>query len=116
MSDLNSNNDRLTELDDAIDKARDELILRAEAFDEAELTLTIKKEKAIFEAKYHEKMPDTTAKAKAIVSCEAEMRAYMMADAQHRRAKIGLEKLIDRKSTLMEQNYNMRAEMKTFGG
>ena len=116
MSDLNTNSERLSELDDNIDKARDTLADAQDNLGEAEYKLTIKRETEIFKAKYDEKLSDITAKAKATVACAVELKDYMTADAKNKRARIALDKAIDRKTTLMEQNYNIRAAMKVFGG
>lgn len=115
MIDLNINSEKLDELDNAIDKARDELADKGDILAEAEYVLTIKKEKEIFNAKYSEKLSDITAKAKATMACEKELRDYMIADSKNKRAKMQLDKLIDRKDSVKEQNYNLRAQMKVFG-
>ena len=115
MTDLNTNSEQLSVLDDNIDKARDELATAQEALADAEYSLTIKRETEIFKAKYDEKLSDITAKSKATVACAVELKSYMTADAKNKRARIALDKAIDRKTTLMEQNYNIRAQMKVFG-
>jgi hypothetical protein len=115
MSDLNTNSEQLSVLDDTIDKARDALSDAQDALGDADYSLTIKRETVIFKAKYEEKLSDITAKAKAVVECAVELRAYMTADSKNKRARIALDKAIDRKTTLMEQNYNIRAQMKVFG-
>lgn len=116
MSDLRANTSRLYELDEKVAVAREALATASEALSEAEYRLTIKREAEIFKAKYDDKLADTTAKAKATVACSEEMRTAMIAESKWKRAKIALDNLIDQKQTVMEDNYNIRAEMKVFQG
>jgi len=116
MSNLQVNTSRLYELDEQVATAREALAVASEALSEAEYRLTIKRESEIFKAKYEDKLADTTAKAKATMLCAEELRAQIVAEGKWKRAKIKLDNLIDQKSTVMEDNYNIRAEMKVFQG
>jgi len=116
MIDLNTNSEKLDTLDAEIDVARDAVADAYDAVSLAEHKLLIKREGAIFGAKYEEKLTDITAKSKAVVVCEEELNAAMLADSKHKRAQIQLAKAIDHKDTIKEQNFCVRAQMKVFGG
>jgi hypothetical protein len=116
MIDLNANSEKLDALDAEIDSARDEVADSYDALALAEHNLLIKRETAIFKAKYNDKMTDITAKSQAVVVCEKELEAVMIADSKNKRAQIKLAKAIDHKDTIKEQNFCVRAQMKVFGG
>jgi len=116
MIDLNTNSEQLDVLDAEIDKAREEVADTYDTLAQAEHALLIKKETAIFKAKYDSKMTDITAKSQSVVLCEEELKAVMMADSKQKRAQMKLAKALDHKETLREQAYNVRCQMKQFGG
>ena len=113
---LENVSEELTRLDEKIAKLREVAEQRRGILSGTEHNLSVRKAQLLFKAKYAEKLTDTCAKAKAEMESEVEALEVLRTDSEYRQSKLELDNCLDKRETLKEIAYNIRASMKCFGG